>query len=120
MEFRRVLFRSLHRATVIDVDQIGVCAIGNLTGFAHGVDAPTEKLYADGPLVFEDVEFFYAFGGITYQAFGRDEFSVHEIGTVLLAHITERRIAHVLHGGEEEGKFTELYVADADHAGKQV
>lgn len=99
-----------YRATEVDIQEIGLCGVDDAGGECHCVFIAAEDLDADGALVVEYIEFLAALDGIADEAFGGDELGVHEIGTVLLADRAEGRVAHVFHGGEEEGEIAELYV----------
>jgi hypothetical protein len=59
--------------------------------------------------------FLMPFGRLADEPFAADELGEHQIGAVLLAQHTERRIAHVLHGGEKERELREFDGADAGH-----
>ena len=92
-------------------------AFERATAVEYGVTSITSKdLDAYRFLIIKNVKFLAAFNGITYQPFTADELGVHQVGPVLLAKRTERRIAHVLHGGQEQRELRELDGADARHA----
>jgi hypothetical protein len=49
-----------------------------------------------------------------------DELGVHQIGPVPLAQCTEGRIAHVLHGRQQQREVAEVYGADAGHEAAKI
>jgi hypothetical protein len=55
--------------------------------------------------IIKDIELFTAFDGIPDQALAADEFGIHQVGTVGLAHGTKGRVAHVFHGRQQQRKF---------------
>ena len=105
----------LHRATVVDVDDVRLGFLGNGSCLAHRIDLTSKNLNANGTLVFENVQLCPALRGVANQPLRADELGVHDISSVLLAQRAKRRIAHVLHWGEQKGKFRDVDVTYAYH-----
>ena len=105
----------LHRAAVVDVDQLGTGRLGDACGLHHGLLGAAEQLDAHRPLTGEDVQLLPALGRIADQALAADELGVHQVRPVPLAQRSEGRVAHVLHGRQQQGEVPQLDVSDADH-----
>jgi hypothetical protein len=60
----------------------------------------SEDLDTEGTFIFEEIQLLPALDSIPDEPFAGNEFTVHEIGAVLFADISERRIADILHGGQ--------------------
>src|SRR5690606_14131290 len=100
-------------AAIVDINKVRSRLGGDFSSLTHGINVTAEDLYAYGPLVLKNVQFLPAFGGVTDQAFRGDEFSIHEVNTVLFAYKTKRRIAHVFHGRQEQRKLPQIYISDS-------
>src|SRR5882762_10278014 len=101
-----------YRASIVDVDEVWIDGGGNLGGTHHVSDVASEKLYADGAFILENVELLSAFGRVTDQALGRNEFGVHQVGAACLANRAEWRVADILHRCQQQREFTQRYVTD--------
>ncbi len=104
-----------YRAAKVYVEQVGVYGVHNPGAHGHGLLVAAKNLDTYGALFFKNVELLAAFHGIAYQPLATDKFSEHQVGAVHFAHGTKRRIAHILHGGEEQRKIGELYGAYVWH-----
>lgn len=102
---RQLAHHLLDRAPVVDVQHFGFCRLDDLRGPHHGIQFGAEDLHADGAFVV-NIEFLKAFMGVADQAFHRNELGIKHVAAVLLAQRAEGRVAHVLHGGEQQGEFT--------------
>jgi hypothetical protein len=105
----------LHRAAVVDINQVGTGRRRNLRRLPHGFDVTAEELDANGPFVLEDVELLPALGRVADEPFRRNELCVHQVGAVLLANGAEGRVADVLHRGQQQRKLAQYYVSDFNH-----
>src|SRR5258708_26104508 len=90
-----------YRATIINVNQVGVHFCSNSCRLGHVANIATKQLDADRPLVLKDVELLFALGSMTDESFRRNEFSVHQVGATFFTNGTEGGIAHIFHGSEE-------------------
>jgi uncharacterized protein len=70
-----------------------------------------EYLYAYRPFVLKNIQFLTALGGIAYQSLAADELGVHHISPVLLAYVTEGRIAHILHRRQQQREFSQVDIS---------
>src|SRR5690606_38213232 len=108
----------LNRTSEVDIDQVGVYGFDDFGRHGHGFFVATENLDSDGPFVIEYVEFLTGFYRIADESFAGDELTEHQIGSVGLAQTPERRVADILHWGQQERKIGQLYVAYFNHRAK--
>ena len=102
-------------ATIIDVDEVGFGRFRDACRLFHSVLTPPEQLDTDRPFVLEDVQLLQPFRRLADQPFAADELGVHQVRTMFLAQRPERRIAHILHGREQERELRQFDGADTGH-----
>ena len=91
-----------YRAAEIDVDQIGPCRLGDPRRLDHRFDLVAVELDAHRAFVVVSAEFGDRFGRVADQSVARYEFGVDHVRSEPLAHVSERRIGHVFHRGQEQ------------------
>lgn len=106
----------VYRTSVIDVDEFRSGIFCDGCRLPHGVDLVAENLHPDWPFVIVYVEFLNAFFCFADQTFSSNKFGKHQVGAHFLAKRPERRIADILHGGEQQGKAAQVYVSNFDGA----
>ena len=102
----------LHRAAEVDVDDVGPGRFGHAGRLDHRFDQMAVDLNAHGAFRVVDFEFLERLGGIADEPVRGDELRVDHVGAETFAHVAERGVRNVLHGGEQQGLFSEVYVGD--------
>ena len=101
----------LHRASEVDVDDVGAGGLGHARRFDHRFDQVAVDLDADGAFGLRYFEFFERLGRVADQAVRRDEFGVDHIGAELLAHRAERRIGDILHRRQKQRLVAQFQIS---------
>ena len=101
----------LHRASEVDVDDVGAGGLGHARRFGHRFDQVAVDLDADGAFGLRYFEFFERLGRVADQAVRRDEFGVDHIGAELLAHRAERRIGDILHRRQKQRLVAQFQIS---------
>ena len=101
----------LHRASEVDVDDVGAGGLGHARRFDHRFDQVAVKLYAHGTLRRVDFEFFERLGRVADQPVRRNELRVDHVGAELLAHRAERRIGDILHRRQKQRLVAQFQIS---------
>ena len=96
----------LHRTAEIDVDDVGPGRLGHAGCLDHRFDQVAVNLNAYGTLRVVDFEFLERLGRVADQPVRGDKLRVDHVGAEAFAHVTERRVGHVLHRCQKQGMFT--------------
>ena len=97
-------------------DFIGM--VGHAGGFYHGIGIVPVYLDADGCLLGKGFHFGDGLCGVADQPVRRDEFGIDGGRPLLAAEDTEGGVRNILHRGQQNRFFPQVYVSDFHSDGK--
>ena len=86
-----------HRAAEVYVDKVGRGALGDTRRLDHRFDKMSVYLYSHGTFGIIYAQLGARLPRVAYQPVTRDELRGNDVGTEALAHVSERRVGHILH-----------------------
>ena len=97
-----VVLRNLrHRASHVDVDDVGAAGFDNLRGGGHVRGIAAEDLNGDRPLLFGELEILERAADAAHERLRRHHLRDHQAARAMPLHeAAERRVGHAGHGGD--------------------